>query len=307
MRPQWQGQERAEDKSAKRDSQNGTHSANVTVFQRQGPKKFRALVFCGRRAAIICLVRLLLVSDIHGNLEALEACLEAAPDYDTAANLGDVVGYGASPNQVVELVRATMRINVRGNHDRCCCGLEDTTNFNPIAADAVNWTRGELSEHNLEWLRALPSGPLHDAAWKRVQFVHGSPLEEDGYITSEFSAGAALEFTPVHLTFFGHTHIQCAFAQRRMVTEALTLERMPSAGAAQIAKLKLDPLMKYLVNPGSVGQPRDHDRRAAFAIYDSTQHEILFYRVPYDIAGAQERILQAGLPRGLALRLEDGR
>jgi diadenosine tetraphosphatase ApaH/serine/threonine PP2A family protein phosphatase len=198
-------------------------------------------------------------------------------------------------------------INVRGNHDRCCCGLEDTTNFNPIAADAANWTRGELSEQNLEWLRALPSGPLLDANWKGVQFVHGSPLEEDGYITSEFSASRALELSPFHLTFFGHTHIQGAFAQLRMVTEALTPERLNNAGSAQISRLRLDLLRKYLVNPGSVGQPRDHDRRAAFAVYDSAQHEILFYRVPYDIEGAQERILQAGLPRGLALRLEDGR
>jgi len=252
-------------------------------------------------------VRLLLVSDIHGNLEALEACLEAAPEHDAVANLGDVVGYGASPNQVIELVRAMQPINVRGNHDRCCCGLEDTTNFNPVAADAVAWTRGELSEQNLDWLRDLPSGPLRDAAWDGVQFVHGSPLEEDGYITSEFTASTALEVSPFHLTFFGHTHIQCAFAQRRMVTEMLIPERLPSVGSAQISRLKLDPLMKYLVNPGSVGQPRDHDRRAAFAIYDEVQQEVLFFRVPYDIAGAQERILQAGLPRGLALRLEDGR
>ncbi len=153
-------------------------------------KKFRTPAFCGRRAIIICLVRLLLVSDIHGNLEALEACLEAAPEYDAVANLGDVVGYGASPNQVIELVRAMQPINVRGNHDRCCCGLEDTTNFNPIAADAANWTRGELSEQNLDWLRALPSGPLLDANWKGVQFVHGSPLEEDGYITIRSCANA---------------------------------------------------------------------------------------------------------------------
>ena len=270
-------------------------------------KKFRSTAFCRRGTAIICLVRLLLVSDIHGNLEALETCLETAPEYDAVANLGDVVGYGGSPNEVIELVRAMNAINVRGNHDRCCCGLEDTTNFNPVAADAANWTRGELSEENLDWLRELPSGPLQDADWEGVQFVHGSPLEEDEYITSEFSASTALEFSPFHLTFFGHTHIQCAFAQRRLVTEALTLERLNKAGSAQISRLKLDPLKKYLVNPGSVGQPRDHDRRAAFAIYDGAQHEILFYRVPYDILGAQERILQAGLPRGLALRLEDGR
>jgi diadenosine tetraphosphatase ApaH/serine/threonine PP2A family protein phosphatase len=252
-------------------------------------------------------VRLLLISDIHSNLEALEACLEAAPEHDGVANLGDVVGYGGSPNQVVELLRALDPINVRGNHDRCCCGLEDTTNFNPIAADAVNWTRAELSDGNLDWLRHLPRGPLRDADWDGVQFVHGSPLDEDTYIASEFSASAALEVSPFHLTFFGHTHIQGAFARPRLVTEALTLERLNSANRLQISRLKLNPGVKYLVNPGSVGQPRDYDRRAAFAIYDNEENEILFYRVPYDIALAQERILQAGLPRMLAVRLEDGR
>ena len=252
-------------------------------------------------------MRLLLVSDIHGNLEALEACLDAAPEHDSVANLGDVVGYGGSPNEVVELIRELSPINVRGNHDRCCCGLEDLSSFNPVAAEAANWTRAELSYNNLDWLRELPSGPLRDAAWDGLQFVHGSPLDEDAYITSTFGAGAALEASPFHLTFFGHTHIQGAFARLRRVTEALPLERLNSATCAHISRLKLDPTVKYLVNPGSVGQPRDRDRRAAFAIYDSDQDEILFYRVPYDIARAQERILQAGLPEVLALRLEDGR
>jgi predicted phosphodiesterase len=252
-------------------------------------------------------VRLLLLSDIHGNLEALEACLDASPEHDGVANLGDVVGYGASPNQVVDLIRAMAPINVRGNHDRCCCGLEDLSSFNPVAADAALWTRGELSDSNMDWLRELPVGPLRDAVWEDVQFVHGSPVEEDAYIASEFSANAALAVSPFHLTFFGHTHIQGAFARRRLVAEALVPEPLSSASRVQISRLKLNPAMKYLVNPGSVGQPRDHDRRAAFAVYDNEENEILFYRVPYDIPGAQERILQAGLPRGLAMRLEDGR
>lgn len=252
-------------------------------------------------------MRLLLLSDIHSNLEALEACLDAAPEHDGVANLGDVVGYGASPNQVVDLVRAMAPINVRGNHDRACCGLEELANFNPIAADAAMWTRGELSDANMGWLRLLPEGPLGNAHWDDVQFVHGSPLDEDTYISSEFSADAALAGSTSHLTFFGHTHIQCAYARMRLVTEALPLEPVSSASHVQISRLSLDPATRYLVNPGSVGQPRDRDRRAAFAVYDDEKHEVLFYRVPYDIAGAQERILQAGLPRGLALRLEDGR
>lgn len=233
--------------------------------------------------------------------------MAAAPEHDGVANLGDVVGYGASPNQVIDLIRRQDPISVRGNHDRCCCGLEDTTNFNPIAADAANWTRGELSESNLNWLRELPSGPLRDGAWDGVQFVHGSPLDEDDYVTSEFGASAALEVSPFHLTFFGHTHTQGVFAQLRSRTEVPPLERLNGENGVQISRLKLNPAMKYMVNPGSVGQPRDHDRRAAFALYDSEEQEILFYRVPYDIARAQERILEAGLPKPLALRLEDGR
>jgi diadenosine tetraphosphatase ApaH/serine/threonine PP2A family protein phosphatase len=252
-------------------------------------------------------VRLLLFSDIHSNLEALEACLDAAPEYDRVANLGDVVGYGGSPNQTVELLHATEPINVRGNHDRVCCGLDDTTNFNPAAADAAHWTRNELSDRNLDWLRELPCGPVRDKAWAGVQFVHGSPLDEDDYITSPFGASEALESSPCHLTFFGHTHIQCAYARPHDIAGPLVPERLNSASSAQISRLKLDPTKKYLVNPGSVGQPRDRDRRAAFAVYDSKHHEILFYRVPYDIAGAQERILQAGLPKMLAMRLDEGR
>jgi predicted phosphodiesterase len=247
------------------------------------------------------------LSDIHANLEALEACLDAAPEYSRVACLGDVVGYGGSPNQTIELLRAMQPICVRGNHDRASCGLEDTTNFNPAAANAAHWTRNELSDRNLDWLRALPSGPVHEKAWVGVQFVHGSPLHEDTYITSALGAGEALEFSSYHLTFFGHTHVQGAFARPHQIAGPLVPERLNSASSAQISRLKLDRTLKYLVNPGSVGQPRDRDRRAAFAVYDSKHSEILFYRVPYDIAGAQERILQAGLPKMLATRLEEGR
>lgn len=218
-----------------------------------------------------------------------------------------MVGYGASPNQTIELVRAMASIHVRGNHDRCCCGLEDISDFNPVAAEAALWTRGQLSDRNLDWLSGLPMGPLQNASWQGVQFVHGSPLGEDEYIHSEFSASAALEVSPFHLTFFGHTHIQGAFTRPHRLAEVAPLEPVNSAGHARVLRLKLNPARKYLVNPGSVGQPRDRDRRAAFALYDSRKQEVRFYRVPYDIKRAQERILQAGLPEVLALRLEDGR
>lgn len=252
-------------------------------------------------------MRLLLISDIHANLEAFEACLDTAPEYDSVANLGDVVGYGASPNQVVDLVRAMDPVNVRGNHDRCCCGLEDLSTFNPVAASAAIWTRTQLSDTNLDWLRQLPGGPLQDGLWEGVQFVHGSPEHEDIYIASEFSARSALEISPFHVTFFGHTHIQGAFGRENVRTVALPLEPVKSVNRLFVSRLVLEPKMKYLVNPGSVGQPRDGDRRAAFAVYDDEQQEILFYRVPYDVARAQERILSAGLPEMLAARLEEGR
>jgi diadenosine tetraphosphatase ApaH/serine/threonine PP2A family protein phosphatase len=171
----------------------------------------------------------------------------------------------------------------------------------------VNWTRSELSERNLDWLRELPKGPLYDEDWTGIQFVHGSPVDEDTYIHSEFSVSAALVVSELHITFFGHTHVQGAFGRPHGTVEALAPERLNNASNARISRLELDPVTRYLVNPGSVGQPRDHDRRAAFALYDSDENEVLFYRVPYDIAAAQERILQAGLPKGLALRLEDGR
>jgi len=259
------------------------------------------------RADIICRVRLLLLSDIHGNLEALEACLDAAPDYDRVANLGDVVGYGGSPNQTVELVRAMGPISVRGNHDRACCGLDDTSDFNPVAAAAANWTRSELSDRNVDWLREQPCGPVTDEDFEGVQFVHGSPVDEDEYITSAYGAHEALRAARRPVTFFGHTHVQGAYARGRQMAEALPLERVNTASAAQRLHLKLDAREHYLINPGSVGQPRDRDRRAAFAVYDSEAHEVLFYRVPYDIAAAQQRILMAGLPKMLAMRLEEGR
>lgn len=252
-------------------------------------------------------MRLLLFSDVHANLEALEACLDAAPDYDAAANLGDVVGYCASPNQAIDLVRAMDPILVRGNHDRCCSGLDDLSTFNPIAAAAAMWTGQQLSERNLDWLRALPAGPVRHADWPEVQFVHGAPHDEDGYVTGESSAAAALESATALVTFHGHSHVQGAFARNGNGTRVQLLEPVPSGTRAQVSRLVLEPEKRYMINPGSVGQPRDRDRRAAFAVYDNSEQEVLFYRVPYDIRRTQERIMQAGLPHMLAFRLEEGR
>jgi len=255
-------------------------------------------------------MRVLVLSDIHGNLEALTAVLDAAGQWDALWNLGDLVGYGASPNQVVDLIRPLAALTVRGNHDRICCGLTPTRNFNPLARASAKWTMQELSTENLEWLRALPQGPLapepHSADEARVTLAHGSPLHEDHYIHNMRDAWAPLQQMATAITFVGHTHIQCGFAQKEHDWHDLR-PRYPSRVGSQIWRLPIAAGVRYLINPGSVGQPRDADWRAAFAIYDSVACEVVFHRVPYDIATAQERVQRARLPKRLAVRLREGR
>jgi len=255
-------------------------------------------------------MRILVLSDIHGNLEALTAVLQAAGQWDALWNLGDVVGYGASPNQVVETVRPLATVTVRGNHDRICCGLTPTRNFNPIARASAKWTMQELSAENLEWLRALPQGPLEPEMGRmneaRVALAHGSPLHEDHYIHNMRDAWAPLQQMAAAIAFVGHTHIQCGFAQKEHDWQDLRPLYLSRAGSV-MWKLPIAQAVRYLINPGSVGQPRDTDWRAAFAIYDSASHEVAYHRVPYDIASAQERLRQAKLPQRLAMRLREGR
>jgi predicted phosphodiesterase len=253
-------------------------------------------------------MRALILSDIHGNLEALEAVLAAAeaPDnIDQLWNLGDMVGYGASPNEVLGRLRPLATLSVRGNHDRVCCGLTSALGFNPVARTAAMWTQSELTPDNLAWLRAVPQGPLHPE-YPGVTCVHGSPLDEDHYIANMRDAWAPLQQMTTDLTFFGHTHVQGGFAQREHewceVRPRYTTRNEPDSWT-----LPLQPGLRYLLNPGSVGQPRDADWRAAFAIYDTDANEITFHRVPYDVPNAQGRILMAGLPERLAARLREGR
>ena len=156
-------------------------------------------------------MRALLLSDIHSNLEALEACLAAAPAYDLVVNLGDIVGYGASPNEVIERSRGLGKFFVRGNHDKAVCGLIDIKDFNPVAALASSWTRAQLTEENLEWLRALPQGPVRIEELPDTQFVHGSPIHEDEYVVNVGDAIAPLMVSPITVTFFGHTHLHGSF------------------------------------------------------------------------------------------------
>jgi predicted phosphodiesterase len=251
-------------------------------------------------------VRILLLSDIHANLEALEACMAAAPAFDLVVNLGDIVGYGACPNEVAARSRDLGTIFVRGNHDKAATGLIGLEDFNPLAAAAATWTREQLSPENFEWLRSLPHGPLQVADVPDVQLVHGSPNDEDEYVVSFGDALAALLTLAVPLTFFGHTHLQGGFFVNGSGGDGFRPEYR-TVGQAESMAMQLKPETRYLINPGSVGQPRDGDWRAAFALFDAEAQVIHFHRTPYNLKAAQDRIFAAKLPPRLATRLAAGR
>jgi len=249
-------------------------------------------------------MRALVISDIHGNLPALQAVLAAAPKFDQLWNLGDMVGYGAHPNEVIDTVRPLATINVRGNHDRVCCGITSSQGFNPVAAEAAAWTQSHLTPENLAWLRAVPMGPIR--ASERVLTAHGSPLHEDHYIVSMRDAWTPLQRMEAEITFFGHTHVQGAFSQREHEWE----EARPvysTTNESEELPIEVPRGTRHLINPGSVGQPRDNDWRAGFAMYDSSLEQVTFYRIPYDVSAAQAAIRAARLPERLAARLSAGR
>jgi diadenosine tetraphosphatase ApaH/serine/threonine PP2A family protein phosphatase len=254
-------------------------------------------------------MRALVLSDIHGNRHALEAVLAVARNLESGQidqvwNLGDMVGYGARPNEVLDLLRPLATIHVRGNHDRVCSGLSSSYGFNPIAAQAAAWTRLELRADNREWLRAVPMGPIRSSA--RSMCAHGSPLHEDQYIITMRDAWTPLQRMDAEITFFGHTHVQGAFSQ----SGHDWAEERPAYATSQgveLARLNVPSGSRHLINPGSVGQPRDGDWRAAFAVYDDESESVTFFRTPYDIAAAQSAIREARLPERLATRLSAGR
>jgi diadenosine tetraphosphatase ApaH/serine/threonine PP2A family protein phosphatase len=251
-------------------------------------------------------MRALVISDIHANLQALSACIEAFPDRDVTWNLGDLVGYGAAPNEVIAGSRELGTVFVRGNHDKACSGLSDLDGFNPIAGLAALWTQNNLTADNLEWLKLLPHGPIRPLPGVNVACVHGSPMDEDEYVISIHDAEEPLMQPAAARTFFGHTHLQGGFfvkdGRMHEIRLAFGDPKLPQKIAFQ---LELDAT--YLINPGSIGQPRDGDPRAGFLLYDSEANLVTFYRLPYDIAGAQHDIRQAGLPPRLADRLGEGR
>jgi diadenosine tetraphosphatase ApaH/serine/threonine PP2A family protein phosphatase len=251
-------------------------------------------------------VHVLLLSDIHANLEALEACLAVAPPYDVVVNLGDIVGYGGSPNEVIKRARGLGRFFVRGNHDKAAAGLMDLADFNPIAGLAALWTREQLSAENLDWLRSLPHGPIAVDGLPNAQFVHGSPVDEDEYVVTLRDAIEPLLRSNAAITFFGHTHLQGCFSSSNAASDFFR-PLYSTVGQSERSELPLKRGLRYLVNPGSVGQPRDGDWRAGFAVYDSDAAVVTFCRVPYNLKASQERILAANLPQRLATRLAAGR
>ncbi len=250
-------------------------------------------------------MRYLIVSDIHANIDALRAVLAHVrrKRWDRVLFLGDAVGYGAAPNQVMDWLRSLgdRVLSIRGNHDRVCAGLDDATYFNRYAREAARWTLEQLTPANLAALRALPRGPLE--VEPGLAICHGSPFDEDAYLFSGHDAVQSFAALPHAVILFGHTHIASAFtlverSDGRMIQARLL--------AGRRLVLDLDPDVRYLINPGSVGQPRDRDPRAAYAIYDSTRRRLYLYRVPYRVEHARRRILQAGLPPVLADRLRFG-
>jgi predicted phosphodiesterase len=256
-------------------------------------------------------MRALILSDIHSNIDALDAVLAAAPEHDVVWNLGDLVGYNAAPVAVMQRVREIGNIFVRGNHDRACSGLSDAENFNPIALATVRWTQRQLDDETTRWLREMPRGPIDpyedEVNGRQVSCVHGSLLDEDQYLLSAEDAEEQPRDEHSRITFFGHTHIQGGFAANAdgewfRLKPVYTEDNDPES-----YELDLRESATYLVNPGSVGQPRDHDWRAAFALYDDNAERITFHRVPYDVRLAQMRIQRAGLPDMLGARLRVGR
>ena len=249
-------------------------------------------------------MRALILSDIHANMQALAAVLAAAPDHDIVWNLGDVVGYGASPNETIVCVTELNSVYVRGNHDRACSGLGSLDDFNPIARQAAEWTQTQLSRSRRKWLSELPQGPVQ--VGEGLVCVHGSAADEDVYVLSLGEAIDALQAAPnAWVEFFGHTHVQGGFV--RSDDGWFTFKPdYESPQEEEYYDLPVRHGVRYLLNPGSVGQPRDGDWRAAFALYDDVASVVRFYRVPYDLERAQRKILDAGLPDRLATRLAEG-
>ena len=247
-------------------------------------------------------MRYLAISDIHANLEAYETVMaEAEPlGFERVLVLGDLVGYGADPNAICERIQALQpHALIRGNHDKVGSGIESPEGFNAVARSAIRWTYDRLSPGNREWLASLPAGPM--VVDELIEICHGTPFDEDAYVFDDLDALRAMHSARRSVCLFGHTHVQ--------VGHYLSKEQfgLATADDQRPFTIPIEEANRYLVNPGSVGQPRDGDPRAGFAMVDTATREITIHRVEYPIAAAQARIVAEGLPDVLAQRLALGR
>jgi len=245
-------------------------------------------------------VRYLVISDIHGNLEALDTALRVAP-FHALLCLGDLVGYGASPNEVVARIRESNPLaQVRGNHDKVVAGLNDGYNFVSHALIAANWSRTQLTEENLDYIKSLPEGPIE--ADSLMTLAHGSPADEEQYILGEMDARSSFLFFNTAICFFGHSHIAVVIA---IQPDGSLFVKFPKAD--ELLQIDTSLYSRYLINPGSVGQPRDGNWLGSTAVIDTESMTVKFHRFEYNVAAAQEKIRRAGLPELLAARLARGR
>jgi diadenosine tetraphosphatase ApaH/serine/threonine PP2A family protein phosphatase len=239
-----------------------------------------------------------LISDIHANIEAFEAVLAELTAVDAFLCLGDIVGYGPDPAACIARLRQLSPLTcVAGNHDWAAVGRYDLDWFNPYARQAIEWTSDQLSPEDKSYLSSLlPTGEAGEAV-----LVHGALPEPMDYITTEEDAAATFEAFPGPLCFVGHTHVAERYRSRkasRFCDRAPLLSREP---------IELEPELRYIINPGAVGQPRDDDPRASIGIYDTEARTVEIRRVPYGIERVQEKMRRAGLPGYLIDRLPLGR
>jgi diadenosine tetraphosphatase ApaH/serine/threonine PP2A family protein phosphatase len=243
-------------------------------------------------------MRYLVLSDIHGNLEALEAALAASPVCDRVLVLGDLVGYGADPNAVIERICALpVSTSIRGNHDKVACGIDTADDFNPLARRAITWTADVLTPEHRAWLHALPKGPV--TVDGDVEICHGSPYDEDEYVFNELQATHAMRLASRRICLFGHTHVPMTFET--------TGSAPPGPPRLGRSATDLQAGSRYFVNCGAVGQPRDGDPLAAYGVLDVTASRLEIRSTPYDVGRTRAKILAAGLPQSLADRLVLGR
>jgi diadenosine tetraphosphatase ApaH/serine/threonine PP2A family protein phosphatase len=241
-------------------------------------------------------VKYAIVSDIHANVESLEAVFARIPAGTGVLCLGDIVGYGPNPNECVALVRERAQATVLGNHDVAAVDGFGIELFNPAARAAIDWTRSVIDADHVAWLDGLS----YELRIDDYLLVHGAPVDYFVYILDKAAAARAFAATDATLIFVGHTHLADYYA---LAADGSIDHAFRQMGG----RLELEPGVRYIVNAGSVGQPRDLNPEASFATYDSVERSIVWERVPYELARTQEKIEAAHLPEALARRLASGR